>query len=338
MKTLKKIVIGIIVLIVLAVIGGFLLPSTQHIERSLSIAAPPPVVFAQINGFKDYNDWSPFVAVMPDAEYSWSGPDFGVGSTLAWTTPDGETGRQTIIAAQPYERVDIELDLGRRGLAQAAYLLQPVPAGTQLTWTFDTDFGLDLVGRFFGLFLERELGPLYAQGLANVKRIAEDLPDTDWSDIEIGLETVPSRTIAYITGSVPREPAVIADALAEAYGRVAVFVTANGLQLAGSPMAVTNYRDERGYGFDAAIPVDGSPSRGAGPESLVRMGESYGGRVVRAVHAGPYAQLPTTYAKVEAFIAAHRLERNGRSWDVFVTDPGNTPEEELETEVYYPVK
>jgi len=35
---------------------------------------------------------------------------------------------------------------------------------------------------------------------------------------------------------------------------------------------------------------------------------------------------------------AHRLENNGRSWEVFVSDPGNTAEEELVTEIYQPVK
>jgi AraC family transcriptional regulator len=70
----------------------------------------------------------------------------------------------------------------------------------------------------------------------------------------------------------------------------------------------------------------------------VRMGETYGGRVVRAVHVGPYSDLGKTYEIVDAFITAHRLEANGRSWNVFVSDVGSTPEEELITEVYYPVK
>ena len=32
------------------------------------------------------------------------------------------------------------------------------------------------------------------------------------------------------------------------------------------------------------------------------------------------------------------LEANGRPWEAFVSDPGNTPEQELKTEVFYPVK
>ena len=340
MKVLKKILIALMIIVVLIVVVGFMLPKTRHVERSVVIDAPPCVVFAKVSGFRSFNDWSPFVAVMPDAEYEFAGPDFGVGAKIAWTVaePKPEVGSQTIIASTPYERVDVELDLGAQGLAQATYLLQPEGDGTRLVWAFDTDFGLDIFGRYFGLILDRQLGPLYAQGLANLKRIAEDLPKIDWSDIEIGITNVPSRTIAYATGSSGREGAYIAAALGAAYGRVAVFVAANDLQLDGQPIAISNYWDDRGYGFDAGIPVSGTPTRGAGPDSPVRMGETYGGRVVRAVNVGPYTGLQTTYEKITAFMVVHDLETNGRGWDAFVSDPGNTPEDELITEVYFPAK
>jgi effector-binding domain-containing protein len=340
MKVLKKILITLVAIVVILVVIGFVLPKTRHVERSVVIDAPPCVVFAQVNGFRHFNDWSPFVAVNPDAKYDFDGPDFGIGSKMTWTVtdPKPETGSQTIVASTPYERVDVELDLGSQGVSQVAYLLLPEDGGTRLTWAFDTDFGLNIIGRYFGLILDRQLGPLYAQGLANLKRIAEELPKVDWSDIDIGTTEVSSTTIAYTTGDSSREPADIAAALGAAYGRVAMFVSANGLQIDGQPIAINNYWDDRGYGFDAGLPVSGTPTRGAGPGSAVRMGETYGGHVVRAVHVGPYTGLEDTYRKVEAFMTAHKLEGNGRSWDVFVSDPGNTSEEELMTEIYHPVK
>ena len=340
MKVLKRILIALVTIVVILVVIGFLLPKTRHVERSVVIDATPCAVFAQVNGFRNFNDWSPFVAVSPDADYAYDGPDFGVGSKITWNIPDPEpeTGRQTIIASAPYERVDIELDLGRGGNAQVAYLLQPENGGTHLTWSFDTDFGINLVGRYFGLILDRQLGPLYAQGLANLKRIDEQLPKVDWSAIDIGITEVSSTTIAYSTGESSRELRGHFFAAIPVHARVAVFVSANGLQIDGQPVAINNYWDDRGYGFDAGLPVSGTPTRGAGPGSAVRMGETYGGRVVRAVHVGPYNGLENTYSKAEAFMTAHRLESNGRSWDIFVSDPGNTAEDELVTEIYHPVK
>ncbi len=340
MKALKKIFFALVALVLIFVVVGFVLPRQRHVEQSIFIDAPASVVFSQVNGFKTFNAWSPFVAVFPDANYAFEGQEFGVGSKMSWTVtePKPETGSQTIVASTPYERVDVELVFGHQGSSQATYLLRPADGGTNLTWAFDTDFGLNILGRYWGLLLDRQLGPLYAQGLANLKRIAEELPKVDWSDLEIGITDVPSTTIAYFTGSSGNEPDEIGAALGAAYGRVAMFISANRLQMDGQPIAINNYWDERGFGFDAGIPVSGTPSRGVGPDSPVRMGETYGGRVVRAVHVGPYTGLEETYAVVEAFIVAHKLEANGRSWDAFVSDPGNTPEEELTTEIYYPVK
>lgn len=340
MKLLKRLAIAVVFIIVAILVIGFLLPRTRHVERSVMIDAPAGVVFAQVNGFRHFNDWSPFVAVMPDATSTFEGPDFGVGAKMSWEVagPNPEVGSQTIVASTPYQRVDVELDLGRQGKAQSAFLLQPEDQGTRVTWTFDTDFGLDIPGRYRGLLLDRKLGPLYAQGLSNLKRRAEALPKVDWSDLEIGITVVPSTTIAYATGDSSTNPTDISAAMAATYGLVLGFVSTNGLQIAGPPLAITNYWDERGFGFDAGIPVSGTPIRGAGPDSPVRMGETYGGRVVRAVHTGSYNDLENTSAKIEAYIVAHSLEKNGRPWDVFVSDPGNVPENELVTEMYYPVK
>jgi hypothetical protein len=42
-----------------------------------------------------------------------------------------------------------------------------------VTWAFDTDFGYNLVGRYFGLMLPRSIGADYEKGLANLKDLAE---------------------------------------------------------------------------------------------------------------------------------------------------------------------
>ena len=73
-------------------------------------------------------------------------------------------------------------------------------------------------------------------------------------------------------------------------------------------------------------------------DSAVKIGATYGGKVIKAVHKGSYESLDSTYEKVEAYAACHGLELTDRSWDQWISDPGSTPEEELITHVYYPVK
>ena len=60
-------------------------------------------------------------------------------------------------------------------MATAYYDLQAEEGGTRVTWGFDTDFGHDLVGRYFGLVLGPLIGADYEKGLANLKALAEGI-------------------------------------------------------------------------------------------------------------------------------------------------------------------
>ena len=301
MKVLKRLLIAVVAILVIVIVIGLLLPRTRHVERSVEIDAPACVVFSQVNGFHNFNDWSPFMAVMPDASYAFEGPDFGVGSKITWDVPGPkpEVGSQTIVASTPYERVDVELDLGPQGAGPVGL---PAARGR---WRNAPD--LDLRHRLRARYSGAILGPLprpptRPRSTRRASPISNGSPrasKVDWSDIEIGIAVVPSTTIAYATGSSGHDPTEISAALAATYGRVLGFVSTNGLQLAGQPLAITNYWDDRGWGFDAGIPVSGTPARGVGPDSPVRMGETYGGRVVRAVHVGAYTDIENTFEKVD---------------------------------------
>lgn len=57
MKTLKRILIGILAIIVLLVIVAFFLPSKAYVERSIVINAVPRIVFDQVNTLKNWEKW-----------------------------------------------------------------------------------------------------------------------------------------------------------------------------------------------------------------------------------------------------------------------------------------
>ena len=69
-----KILLGIFVtLAVLFVIGGMLLPTEQHVERSVVVKADPAKVFSLVNDFREFNKWSPWAAYDPEGtRLTWS--------------------------------------------------------------------------------------------------------------------------------------------------------------------------------------------------------------------------------------------------------------------------
>src|SRR5262245_63590080 len=63
-------------------------PSHLHVERSLSVAAAPAVVFPLINSFAAWPSWSPWEKLDPDMKRQVSPIPNGKGATYAWAGND----------------------------------------------------------------------------------------------------------------------------------------------------------------------------------------------------------------------------------------------------------
>lgn len=59
------------------------------------------------------------------------------------------------------------------------------------------------------------------------------------------------------------------------------------------------------------------------------------GRVVSHIHVGPYQELERTHTAIKNYIKEQAWRATGKSWEYYWDDPGNTPAEELKTEVLY---
>lgn len=316
---------------------GLILPPTVHVERAIHIDAPPASVFALINDFNQINQWSPWVATDPNALFTVSGPPRGVGATITWDGSIVGQGRQVILESEPFSRVVSELDLGGQGRPTSTFELLQVESGTQVNWSFENEFGFNLVGRYFGLMLDGIVGPDYESGLASLKAMAERLPRADFSDIEIEHRTIEAFDIAFLpTASVP-EAAAISAALGDAYFELLNFIDRHNLQNAGAPMSVSGPFSGSQLQFDAAIPIRGLTADTPRDGSGVKIGRSYAGSVIRVKHVGPYRTLGRTHDKIAAYLAALGIRRNGNAWESYVSDPTRVAAEDLLTYVYYPI-
>lgn len=206
MLWLKRILIVLAVLAVLIIGGGFLLPSSAHVERSSVINVPQMQVFEMINSFERFNEWSPWAELDPNTKYSFTGPVSGVGASFAWDSADAAvgSGSQQIIESTPPTLVRVQLKFVGQGDAVAFYRLEPMESGTKVTWGFDTEFGNDVIGRWFGyLLFDRMLGADYEKGLQKLKTVleraepaAQDAPAPAPVPVEPGPEPVADTATA----------------------------------------------------------------------------------------------------------------------------------------------
>lgn len=331
----KKILLSLVVLFILFLGGGFLLPSRVHVERSIVIDAPRSVVYAQAESMPRFHAWSPWRAVEPEASWRFEGPERGVGAKLLWDGRKVGQGSQEVIQAKAPEQVTTALDFGKDGKATATFRFEPEGSGTKVTWGFDSDMGGNPIARYMGRMMESMLGPSFEQGLASLEAIAEALPKTDFADLVVEAVEVKAFPIAYLQATCGKDEQEIAATIGGAYAQVGTFMRMNGLRQVAPPITINVEWKDR-YVFEAAIPVDReveAPTHGS-----VRIKKTYGGNVLKVVHRGAYREMGAIYDKLAAYIAAYGIERAGDPWDEYVSDPGNTPEAELITNVYQPVK
>lgn len=175
MKFIKRLLTGLVAVIVILVVVAYVLPREVAVARSVQINAPASDVYPHIAGLKAHADWSPWLSIDPDVQLTYSGPDEGVGSKLEWTSehPNVGNGKQEIIEAVELEKVVTALDFGDMGTAEAAVLLASSGEATNVTWTLVSDMGNNPVGRWMGLMMDRWVGADYEKGLGALKAIVE---------------------------------------------------------------------------------------------------------------------------------------------------------------------
>ena len=340
MRVLKKLLLGLVILVVLLAGIGMLLPRQVHVERSATIEAPPATIFAVINGFKMFNQWSPWYDVDPSAQYTYEGPARGVGARMSWKGDPKKagSGSQEIIESRPFEVVRSSLDFGDQGLATAQFALSGEGAGTRVTWGLDVDMGMSPVGRYFGLMMDKMVGTDYEKGLAGLKKLAEGLPKADFTGLQVEELEVAPVTVAYVSATSSKDEQEIARTIGASYATVGKFMATRKLKQAAAPITINTKWADTGYEFDAAIPVDHAPEAEVPADSPVQVKQTYSGKALKVVHKGPYREMDATYEKLMAYVAAHGYETAAPPWDEYVSDPGDTPEPELLTFIFMPVK
>lgn len=157
----------------LTVAGSTLmLPSSKRVERTARIKAAPAEIYQLIASNKGFQVFNPYKDTDPALQITLSGPEQGVGSSFTFAGKEGK-GTQTITEVKENHSVTMEIDLGAMGQPKQTFELQPSENGTQVTWGVNASFGMNPIGRVFGLLMERFQGPIIERGLKNLSATVE---------------------------------------------------------------------------------------------------------------------------------------------------------------------
>lgn len=164
--------------VLLAALLGFAAtrPDTFRVERTVTIHAPPAKVYALLEDFHRWGQWSPWERMDPDMKRTYGGAPRGEGALYAWHgNPAVGRGQMEITEALAPSRVRIRIDLVDPIAARhtAEFTLQAGDDATRVTWSLSGPS--PFVAKLMSVFTPMDglVGPEFERGLANLKAVAE---------------------------------------------------------------------------------------------------------------------------------------------------------------------
>lgn len=173
---LKKILLVVLLLIVAVLVLAATKPATFQVERSATIRAAPEKLFALIDDFRQWPQWSPWEKLDPEMQRTLSGPASGKGAIYAWKgNSDVGEGRMEIKDSVPPSKVTIQLDFiePMEATSTTEFTLTPQGDSTTVRWTMSGEN--NFLGKLMCVFMSMDamIGKDFEAGLATLKTVAE---------------------------------------------------------------------------------------------------------------------------------------------------------------------
>lgn len=174
---LKKLLLGLVALLVLLAAGAYLLPREHTVVVTAPVPAPPEVVFPLIETPAEWPKWSPWNKRDPDMQITYAGPPRGEGATWSWKSASEGDGSMTITQAVPSVIVGYQLSIAGMGPpSDGTFTIAAAPAGSVVEWKMRVDMGNNPIGRWIGLMMPTWLRKDFTEGLDALGAYAATLP------------------------------------------------------------------------------------------------------------------------------------------------------------------
>jgi len=172
MRILKNVVIAVAVLLILLLAVAFFLPATFSVQRSAVIAAPADQIYAKFAMPRTWATWSAWTTEAdPTLVYTYAGPDSGVGAIMKFTAKKLGNGELEIVEAVPGRAVGYELRMTGTDMKVNGHVtFEPAEGGTKVTWRDTGNLGKNVLLRYLGPMLDRNLAAAYEKSFAGLRR------------------------------------------------------------------------------------------------------------------------------------------------------------------------
>lgn len=345
MKTLKYILFLLLILIVGFFIYVAVQPNEYDIKRTQLINAPANVIYDNINDIKKWDAWGPWHDTDSTIVTSYSANTIGVGAKSTWTSKDGP-GNMELVNTMPFTSVDLKMQFSDYVPSDVYWTLEEVEGGTNVTWGMKNNsnpYIFKLIAVFYG-GMGKMLGVMEEDGLKNLSNVvAEQMKNMPKADFRLGdvvdVELTGDTFIGYFQKTstelsqegmtklfmefMPKAGAYIADKLNPKEYTPGTFYT-----------KWDEETKEAEFYIGLLVKKEVTPAEGMTAITIPS------GKGIKISKYGNYGSGDyEAHVAIGKYLESNALEMNGTSiWELYANDPALVKPEEIQTDIYYPIK
>lgn len=303
------------------------------VSRSIDISAALDKVTPAIDNFANWPVWSPWLYTERSAQvdvhgtagslghgYQWRGETVGAGSMELTEITDNRYKMQLTFLKPFKSTAQVELHTSVIS-----------PQQTRVTW--------DMHGKlpFFMFFMSKTMqgmiGMDYERGLRLLKDYVENASVASQTEV-VGEVDIPA--MHWIGVSETTSMADMGSSMERTLPAAMAAVESLGAEPAGAPGAIYEHMDIKTQvcRYSAIIPVTRIPSTASESGTIVAC------RALKVVHTGRYSHLGNGWATAMSQLRHRKLKtlKTQPPFELYTNDPATTPEHQLVTEIYLPIR
>lgn len=330
MKTLKRIGLGLLILIVLLAVIGFFLPRKSHVERSIVINAPVQAPFALVNDLAEWQKWSAWHKMDPKTKYEFSSPSSGTNAWFTWNSEVTGKGKMTLTDVKEFEYIKAKVEFDGYDASGADFFFKEDNGAVKVTWTMESDMGNNPFGRWMGLCMDKMIGSDYEKGLAALKEESEKTPVGDKVEgFNVELREMPAQKYLAVENKNVK-PEEISIKIGENFMKLDAFIKQNKYTITGYPFTI--WKDMAN--FSSAFPI----AEDVASTKEVKFVSDAGFSAYVVKYHGAYDKNEHVYKAMDQFIKDKNAKPAGAPREIYINDPMMEKDTaKWQTDIVFPV-
>ena len=303
----------------------------MHIERSISINAPSENVYKVISDFNDWRPWSPWLCMEPEAKVTVAADS----KSYEWEGNRTGSGNMKIVQERENEYIDYDLNFIKpwKSTAKTNFTLSQEGNATKVTWVMDSSLPFFMF--FMKGMMEAFVGADYERGLDMLKVYVEE------SEVPSKLEFVGNKSFAggnWVGIKTSCSIDEVGARMEADFGKHRTYM--EGKELADVQIASIYHKwdipkNKVSYTACAIMKEAASDVPDGFVTGTIPQVSCY---VMR--HVGRYQHLGNAWSTLYAMHRNKEFKplKGVHPFELYLNNPQETPENELITDIYFPVK